>query len=560
MSRLRVRKALLMAALGSTAACDSSTDTSVEPSRCDAAVATSVRLPVGGTQRLETEAARCFRVESGGDYLVATQLAGRSAPVGRFAAQFGTPGPATAPPTGTELGLRLQDERSPSDALHDALRRREQALAPMAVAATRADRPGATALARTVPTLGSLSRFSVLRTLAEPAAYAAVEAVAAYVGAQVVVYVDTAAREAFSASQWDAFGRGFDDVLFPTATAAFGATSDLDGNGRTLVLFTPVVNALVTQLECAQLGYVNGFFFANDLTPGATGGNEGEIFYAYVPDPTGRWSCPHGAAEVRETIPPTFIHELQHMISWQQHVLSRRGPPEESWLNEGLSHMAEQLGADWYATRYPAPSGRANTSRLLPDSAYPYLRGNLTNATRWLELPSGHSLTRLSPTSAGTLGERGAAWLFLRWLATQRGAGAIRSLVQTDQIGAANIEAVLGRPLGVAMAEFAAALWTDSIAGQPRPTEVSRRMGDPALRALFFEFQQRDPARAAGTFPLMPLPLRGAQRRLFGLPSGGMALFDWTAAAGDVVNFRRPDNQPFGSALGAQVVLLRRSE
>nr|MCU0624454.1 hypothetical protein [Gemmatimonadaceae bacterium] len=227
----------------------------------------------------------------------------------------------------------------------------------------------------------------------------------------------------------------------------------------------------------------------------------------------------------------------------------------ETWLNEGLSHVAEELGARWYAARLPA-SG----ARLLPDSAYPYLRGNLTNASRWLELPSGHSLTRLAPTSAGTLGERGAAWLFLRWLGAQRGTDAWRALVQTDRVGVANVEAVLGRPMGVAMAEFAAALWADSMPGRPRPSDGARRVGDPTLRALFFEFQQRDPARAAGTFPLDPLPLRGAQRRVFGLPSGGTALFEWVAGPGDLATFRRPDNQAFGAPLGAQVMLLRLPE
>ena len=39
-----------------------------------------------------------------------------------------------------------------------------------------------------------------------------------------------------------------------------------------------------------------------------------------------------------------IIHEFQHMISFNQHVLVRGGNAEETWLNEGLSSFAEELG------------------------------------------------------------------------------------------------------------------------------------------------------------------------------------------------------------------------
>lgn len=548
------RVATVLGGLAVLTSCGDSTGVENDPTRCDATTASPVALSVGESMVLSGTASRCAAVRSGGTYFVSPQLVGTPSVAARFAAQVGTPGGPLDPPTGTVLGLRA-DERSAVHHFEERQRAFEQRYA--ADAARRYRQAPRDAQLREVPAIGSASTFSVLRTLAVTEAFAAVRATAVFVGSNVIVYADTAAVASFTDAQWSAFGRIFDESLHPAAVAAFGAASDLDGNGRTIVLFTPVVNALVTELECARLGYVNGFFFSNDLRLGAAGGNDGEIFYSYVPDPTGRWSCPHAAAEVRETIPPTFIHELQHMISFHQHVLVRGGQPEQTWLNEGLSHIAEEVGSRIWETRYPAPTGRANSTRLLPDSAYPYLRGNLTNATRWLEFPTGSSLSVLAPDSPGSLGERGAAWLFLRWLAAQRGEGVFRQLVQTAEVGTRNIEVASGRGFGSTVADFASAIWTDSVPGAPRPADARRRFGDRNLRALFFEFQQRDPARASGTFPLTPLTIVGEQRRLLGVPAGGFAMLSWQAGDNAVLSFRRPDNRAFGDSLGAQLVLTR---
>jgi hypothetical protein len=549
-----MRRLLTLVGACAVASCADSTGVTTDPSRCDASTAAPLALGVGQSVTVTGAAAGCAQARDAGLYLVSPQLTGAVARAARYATQIGSPGASIDPPAGTILGIATEHGGA-ADAFERRMRAFEQRVA--ADAAVRLGQRERTMHLREVPSLGAASTFSVLNTLAATEAFASVRATAVYVGTSVIVYADTAAVAAFASAQWTAFGEIFDRALHPAAVAAFGATSDLDGNGRTIVLFTPVVNALVSEIDCARLGYVNGFFFANDLRLGAPGGNDGEIFYSYVPDPAGRWSCPHAAAEVRETIPPTFIHELQHMISFHQHVLVRRGAPEVTWLNEGLSHVAEELGGRIWEQRYPAPSGRANTTRLLPDSAYPYLRGNLTNATRWLEFPTGSSLSVLAEDSPGTLGERGAAWLFLRWLAAQRGAGVFRGLVQTAQVGTRNIEAVSGRPFAANVADFATALWMDSLPGAPRPTEPRRTFGDRNLRALFFEFQQRDPARASSTFPLTPLTLAGEQRRLLGVPAGGFGLVHWQATAGALLSFRRPDNRAFGDTLGAQVVVTR---
>ncbi len=131
--------------------------------------------------------------------------------------------------------------------------------------------------------------------------------------------------------------------------------------------------------------------------------NKGEVFYSIVADPTGTLSCAHTTTSVQRLVPVTFVHEFQHMISFNQHVLVRGGDAEVLWLNEGLSHYAEELGGRSY------PSGSPEFSR--------FTIGDLYNAYHYLDSTDTHFLL---PTSGiGSLAERGAAWLFVRYLVDQ---------------------------------------------------------------------------------------------------------------------------------------------
>ena len=118
-----------------------------------------------------------------------------------------------------------------------------------------------------------------------------------------------------------------------------------------------MVNALTPSAQCSTSGYVAGFFEEEDLGAGVTdpNSNHGEIFYSIAPDPTGAASCAHTAADVGFAVPSTFLHELQHLISFSQHVVVHGGEPEYGWLDEGLSIVAEELGSVYYEKKCPGP-------------------------------------------------------------------------------------------------------------------------------------------------------------------------------------------------------------
>src|SRR5204862_80640 len=161
--------------------------------------------------------------------------------------------------------------------------------------------------------------------------------------------------------------------------------------------------------------------------------NSAEIFYSIVPDPAATLSCAHSVSEIKNNLPVTFVHEFQHMISYNQHVLVRRGQAEILWLNEGLSHYAEERGGRSFL---PLPAG---------DSTFCFfVSGDLYDAGQYLANPESHFLVDTS--GIGGLAERGAYWLFVRYLVDHfGGTGALadadaftRTLVQTGLTGAAN--------------------------------------------------------------------------------------------------------------------------
>jgi hypothetical protein len=86
-------------------------------------------------------------------------------------------------------------------------------------------------------------------------------------------------------------------------------------------------------------------------------------------------------------------------------VLLGGGLAEETWLNEGLSHFAEELGG-----RQVPDSFCVNANCLNQFAA-----GNIGNAFDYLTQPVSSYLVEPG-NSSGTLRERGANWLFVRWL------------------------------------------------------------------------------------------------------------------------------------------------
>ncbi|MEO8624354.1 MAG: hypothetical protein ABI625_24955, partial [bacterium] len=159
------------------------------------------------------------------------------------------------------------------------------------------------------PAIGTIRGFRVASSFTTNT-FKSVGAKLAYVGANILVYIDTLApANGFTGSQLSDFGTLFDQTLYPIDTAAFGPPVDLDQNGRVIVLMSPVVNGDTPTATCTTQGFVAGFFDTEDFNgPADPNSNQGEIFYTIVPDPTASVSCTHTVADLGADVPATFLH------------------------------------------------------------------------------------------------------------------------------------------------------------------------------------------------------------------------------------------------------------
>jgi hypothetical protein len=378
------------------------------------------------------------------------------------------------------------------EAFHDMLRARERALARSPGAALFSRGRIATSAA-VPPALNEKRSFQVCAT-STCGSFVETSATALSVGQRVAIFVDDAApANGYSQADLDDVQALFDQHLYPIDTTAFGRESDIDGNGVVVVLLTQHVNALSP--DCNTTGRVIlGYFFGADLLPkgsGNPGSNEGEVFYGLVPDPTNP-ACDISEAFARSHLPATFIHEFQHMISFNQHVLVAGGDAEVTWLNEGLSHFAEELGGR-QVPDVECPNSPSCFNELI-------VQGDLSNAFDYLSSPEDFFLIEPG-NSTGKLEERGANWLFVRWLTDQfatvpiLGTDFTRRLEATSLTGSANVEAQTGADFSTLVGEWQLANYLDDLPG----------FTDPTSRLSYTSWNFRDEAAAEGfSFPLVP--------------------------------------------------------
>ena len=392
--------------------------------------------------------------------------------------------------------------------------------------------PGTAAVRATVPSVGSIQQFHVLSS-ERPTQFSRVGARLSYVGANILLYIDTLApANGFTNSQLQAFGQLFDQTMYPIDINAFGTPSDIDQNGHLIVLLSPVVNALTPSSSCDTEGFIGGFFVGGDLASTDTSSNQGEIFYSLVPDPNGTVSCAHSVAELDASTPATFLHELQHLINFSQHVVVRGAPSERGWLDEGLSIVAEELGSIYYEDKFPPPTGRSNPAQLFPDSSQGFINGLLFDSYSYL-LKTDTTTVTLHSDADGGLAWRGGDWLLVRWLGDIKGTGIFKSMVQSSLTGTGNIANAAGESFDGLFGDFSLAVYTDSLPGIPKSSiPVRNRFVRRNLRRMYQRlYDTSQPSSfVPRPFPILTVPLTGSISS--SMVPGTMAFYKLDTTAG----------------------------
>jgi hypothetical protein len=558
--RMKNLRLLSLSMVAWGAACSSGTEPHFRPcTAADAAITLAVNQYVT-INPVTDSGCMVFPASTGAaEYLVVPQLAsGVPGQITQFRLVGDTILPAPAPsPEVAELA-----DLSPAERFHAFLRmgdeRRSWGLVPEPASGPQPQ----LSIAAAPPGMGTLRVFQVCAKT-DCTRFDRVGARVRALKSKVAIYVDTLAPAGgLDSLALDSIADLFDQRLYAIDTAAFGRESDIDSNTVVMVLMTNTVNKLVTATECNTSAFVAGFFFGADLDPAFRNdsrSNKAEIFYSIVADPAGTLSCPHPASDVEKFVPVTFIHEFQHMISFNQHVLLRGSDGEVLWLNEGLSHYAEELGGRSYAS---APDGQV-ADCTAGSVECRFYGGDLLNAYEYMDTVTKHFL--LPTAGIGSLAERGAAWLFVRYVVDQYAAGSTRTdwnvvtraLDGTAQTGAQNIAAVTGAPFETVVTRWALAIYVTDRGGTP--PELQYVSWD--LHAVYAQLHGRAPDGFPKTYPLVPLQFVGRYVAVTGtLRAGSGIYFRLTQPAADpgfTLSFTGTNGLPIAASFVPRVSVMR---
>jgi len=338
----------------------------------------------------------------------------------------------------------------------------------------------------------------------------------------------------FTDAEYQSFATTFDTLVNPLDIQNFGAPSDIDKNGKILIFFTKEVNKITPR---GSNGVVAGFFYERDLFPtvgnadldGCASSNVSEMYYALVPDPNGIYSDKRSKTDVLDFTLSTLAHEYQHLINAGRRLYVNNAPTfEDTWLNEGLSHIAEELL--YFKATKTAPRQNLDVNAVIAAGADAFSEFQGGNIGRFQEF-----LSRTSSTSVyggdDELQTRGATWDLLRYLADHKGssdADTWSQLVNTQLHGQANLQKVFGSNYMTQIRNWATSVFTDDVSGV---TDNSFLEPSWNMRSIFPRLLDES-GRVLGKYPLTVVPLSDAAPANLSIVAGGEAYVRFTVPAG----------------------------
>lgn len=313
------------------------------------------------------------------------------------------------------------EESSVTESFHEFLRDEEEA-----ISGVYAANEGRSVYLSTHLNVGGQRSFVVLNSFYSSSSYDTVTATLRASNDDIELYVDNRDEDSLSDDELEELAEQFASVV-DSERDLLGDESDVNGDGKVACLFTRVVN----NLGASQGGIVTGFVYALDVVDGSSSypGNDMEVMYTFVPDESGEFGVEITNEFATTNIyPGVMVHEFGHIINFNQHYFVHGGAAENGWLNEGLSHLIEDIyTAD--DTGFMAGTGLENPSRVAS------FLSNISNACF---------------TCGTSLSQRGGSYLFMKYLYEQAelgnlpnvtsGAELLNNIVQTSRRGIDNIE------------------------------------------------------------------------------------------------------------------------
>jgi hypothetical protein len=233
----------------------------------------------------------------------------------------------------------------------------------------------------------------------------------------------------------------------------------------------------------------------------------------------------------------TLAHELQHLInaSRRLYVNATAEDWEETWLDEGLSHVAEELTfyrASGLGARQNLDATAIRRTTRAVNAFNDYQIENVGRLSDYLAAPS-----RSSPyADDDSLATRGAAWAFLRYAADQQPseAGVWKALVNSSASGMANLRGVFGTETAALFRDWATSNLVDDLAGVGARWQQSSWGYRSLYTALGTGYPLATTALADGAPRTVSLVGGGAAYLRFGVAANATGTVQWGTLPGSV--------------------------
>lgn len=376
------------------------------------------------------------------------------------------------------------------------------------------------------PAVGEQKTYRMRRTITSSTQYDEVNFRVVYSGTKLVILEDAAAPGAGTIdAEYVKLGQEFDQVMYDQLLA-FGdplvVDSALDNNGRLLALFTPRVNNYQLNGRTNQiLGFVTlcDFFPRmpitlpdNTVIQACPSSNEGEAFYAIVPDASAGWTISFWRRLMRGTL----IHEAKHIASYAWRYYYDANFLEETWLEEATAQQASEIWARSIYARgvkqdiawgdgphcdyAPVGGGCPDPAEgILHHFGFLYDHYESLESKSILDDPGGP----IDPVIYGS------SWSFIRYVTDAYGQsepGFLSSLVQVkNDRGVANVASRSGKPFSELLGMFSLASAADNYPGVTI-TDPKLRLASWNSRDLFQNMSANLTSNGAQVYPL-PWPL-----------------------------------------------------
>jgi hypothetical protein len=353
----------------------------------------------------------------------------------------------------------------------------------------------------------------------------------------VVIYEDlNNPAGGFTTAEYQSIADEFDAKIYPTDVANFGTPTDLDQNGKVIILYTRAVNEMT---PAGANFIIGGFYYSRDLFPRTAQpgfrpcptSNYGEMFYMLAPDPTGTINQ-HVRSKtfVRQSTLSTTAHELQHLINASRRLYVNNAPDFETvWLDEGLAHVAEEL--TYYAESGYAPRQNLAQAQILASQAQldifnEFQVANTGRYHEYLVNPPANS----PYANNDDLETRGATWDFLRYAADRRNGNDQAfwfALVNSTSTGMTNLTNALGTDPVAWARDWSVSVYTDDA------VPVAAQFTQPS-------WNYRDIFRNSGLGGVYPLQVQTLVNGTASVTvkSGSAAYYKFAVAAGQTGDVR----------------------